>query len=102
MQLKNSTTETPTQQPTLCALEFGGDSFSLFSTVKGGDVADALDVAAVLAEGVMQICTRLSDAVNEGELVNQAELRSVAMLGDVASALTRAAHRGMTRVGGQE
>lgn len=96
-QAENSTTPIEAQEFGISELVFSPtpDGHFLLRTEKGSSAVDAIDLAADLADGIQQISTRLADASNEGETVYVAELRCVAMLAEVASALTRAAERGM-------
>jgi len=97
---ENTKAPTEAQLPGMTRLTFGAPGFDLLSTVEGGNIIEALDIAADLADGIQQICIRFAESVNEGEVVYLAELRSVAMLAEVASAFVRASERGLRRTGG--
>lgn len=99
-QLENTKAPTEAQLPGMTKLTFGAPGFDLLSTVEGGSIIEALDLAADLTDGIQQICTRFSEAVDEGEVIYLAELRSVAMLAEVASAFVRATERGLRSAGG--
>lgn len=104
-QPKNSTTPVEVQQIGITELSFCGcpNGDYLLQTRAGTSVIEALDIAADLADGIQQISTRFAAELDEGELIYVAEMRSLAMLAEVASAFTRAAERGMRRtVGGDQ
>lgn len=85
-------------QPTQVKLRpfsFGPNS-EMFKVCISGDLSDALDLAASLAGGVNQLCTRMDEAVNNDDaIISCGELRSIAFLGEVVEALVRSVKCGI-------
>lgn len=82
-------------QAKLHPISFGPDS-ELFSVCISGDLSDAMNLAASLAGGIKQICSRADEDVNcNGDVISCAELRSVAFLGEVVEALVRSVSCGI-------
>ncbi|MBJ2244293.1 hypothetical protein JFT42_01330 [Pseudomonas haemolytica] len=95
MQTKNSTTQQTVQLPKLKPCEFGVEYTDLFRVKADANLIEALSVASDLADGISQLCGRLAYAINDGELAYLSEVRTLGFIGDVVSALTRSAERGL-------
>jgi len=67
----------------------------LFSINPDASLIDALSVASDLSDGISQLCGRLAYAINDGEIAFLSEVRTLGFIGDVVSALTRPAERGL-------
>ncbi|MCV4285898.1 hypothetical protein [Pseudomonas capsici] len=83
-------------------ITFGGSSHSLFTIAseqwpKNEDLSGALELAADLADGVEQLCGRLHDCINDGEIAYCAEIRAIGFLAQITSALVRSAERGIRK-----
>ena len=87
--------KTQSSQVKLRPFSFGPDS-EMFKVCVSGDLSDALDLAASLAGGINQICTRMDEAVNnDAAIICCGELRSIAFLGEVVEALVRSVKCGI-------
>lgn len=95
MQAKNSTTQQTVQLPKLKPCAFGMEYTDLFSINPEANLIDALSVASDLSDGISQLCSRLAYAINDGEIAYLSEVRTLGFIGDVVSALTRSAERGL-------
>lgn len=91
MHPKNSTTPLSVQQPRLREIPFGDPLMEydapLFCVAEGGSVAQALDTATDLAEGLTQLLMRQHMAINHDELIFTCEVRALAFLSDAVRAL---------------
>lgn len=83
--------------PTTGPMNFGGSSFMLFRVERGTCISEALDLGADLADGVSQLCGRLHDCINNGEIAYCAEIRALGFLGDAIGALNRSARIALER-----
>lgn len=95
MQPKNSTTTPAVQLPTIKPCSFGTEYHDLFRINPDANLIDALSVASDLSDGISQLCSRLAYAINDGELAYLSEVRTLGFIGNVVSALTRSAERGL-------
>lgn len=95
MHPKNSTTTPVVQLPKIKPCAFGMEYTDLFSINPDANLIEALSIASDLSDGVSQLCTRLAYAINDGELAYLSEVRTLGFIGDVVSALTRSAERGL-------
>lgn len=95
MHPKNSITQQSAQLPKLKPCAFGMEYTELFSINPDANLIDALSVASDLSDGISQLCSRLAYAINDGELAYLSEVRTLGFIGDVVSALTRSAERGL-------
>lgn len=95
MHPKNSTTPPKAQLPKLRPCTFGPGYTDLFSINVDADMVGALSVAADLSDGISQLCGRLGDCINDGEIAYLAEVRTLGFIGDVVAALVRSAERGL-------
>lgn len=95
MQAKNSTTKQAVQLPKLKPCAFGMEYTELFSINPDANLIEALSVASDLSDGISQLCGRLAFAINDGEIAYLSEVRTLGFIGDVVSALTRSAERGL-------
>jgi hypothetical protein len=95
--LKNTTAPSEAQLPQLGSYAFGGSSATLFTINEDQDLLEGLQVASDLSEGIRQLCDRLDQCINEGEIMYCAEIRALGFLGDVVGVLTRSAHRALDR-----
>lgn len=98
MHPKNSTTLQAVQLPKLKPCAFGMEYTDLFSINPDANLIDALSVASDLSDGISQLCTRLAHSINDGEPAYLSEVRTLGFIGDVVSALTRSAERGLKAV----
>lgn len=92
---KNTTTPSNVQLPKLKPCAFGMEYTEMFSINPDANLIDALSIASDLADGVSQLCSRLAYAINDGEIAYLSEVRTLGFIGDVVSALTRSAERGL-------
>lgn len=92
---KNTTTPSNVQLPKLKPCAFGMGYTELFSINPDASLIDALSVASDLSDGISQLCGRLAYAINDGEIAFLSEVRTLGFIGDVVSALTRSAERGL-------
>lgn len=92
---KNSTTTPTVQLPKLKPCDFGMEYTDLFSINSDANLIEALSVASDLSDGISQLCSRLAYAINDGEIAYLSEVRTLGFIGDVVSALTRSAERGL-------
>jgi hypothetical protein len=67
----------------------------LLSINPDANLIDALSVASDLSDGISQLCSRLAYAINDGEIAYLSEVRTLGFIGDVVSAITRSAERGL-------
>lgn len=95
MQAKNSTTTPAVQLPKLKPCAFGMEYTELFNINPDASLINALSVASDLSDGISQLCSRLAYAINDGEIAYLSEVRTLGFIGDVVSALTRSAERGL-------
>lgn len=95
MQAKNSTAQQTVQLPKLKPCSFGMEYTELFSISPEANLIEALSVASDLSDGISQLCSRLAYAINDGEIAYLSEVRTLGFIGDVVSALTRSAERGL-------
>lgn len=95
MQAKNSTTQRSVQLPKLKPCAFGMEYTEMFSINPDANLIDALSIASDLSDGISQLCSRLAYAINDGEIAYLSEVRTLGFIGDVVSALTRSAERGL-------
>lgn len=101
---KNSTNTCVPQLPSLNQMEFGDlelQGVRLFAIQEGVSLIDGLRCAADLGDGVHQLASRLAASINEGEPAYLSEVRALAFLGEVASALTRASQYALQKMGEQ-
>lgn len=81
---KNSTTPPPVQQPALREIAFGDGLMEytepLFCVQAGGSLAQGVETASDLAEGLTQLLMRQHMAVNYGEQIYTQEVRALAFL----------------------
>ena len=68
------------------------------SVTEGGSIIEGLQFACDLADGLTQLCMRLHGSINDGDLAYCAEVRALAFLGETVTALTRSAHRSLSKV----
>ncbi|GFM89181.1 hypothetical protein PSCICO_45800 [Pseudomonas cichorii] len=92
----------PEPQPKMKQISFGGSGGGLFTIAskewaENEDLPGALDLAADLADGVEQLCGRLNDCINNGEIAYCAEIRAIGFLAQMTSALVRSAERGIRK-----
>lgn len=92
---KNTTTPSNVQLPKLKPCAFGVVHTDLFSINPDANLIDALSAASDLSDGISQLCSRLAYAINDGEIAYLSEVRTLGFIGDVVSALTRSAERGL-------
>ncbi|NMX99321.1 hypothetical protein HBO43_22270 [Pseudomonas veronii] len=92
---KNTTTPSKAQLPKLKPCTFGEEYTDLFSINSDANLIEALSVASDLSDGISQLCSRLAYAINDGEIAYLSEVRTLGFIGDVVSALTRSAERGL-------
>ncbi len=92
---KNTTAPSNVQLPKLKACAFGMEYTEMFSINPDANLIDALSIAADLSDGISQLCSRLAYAINDGEIAYLSEVRTLGFIGDVVSALTRSAERGL-------
>lgn len=92
---KNTTTPLNVQLPKLKPCAFGMEYTDLFSINPDASMIDALSAASDLSDGISQLCSRLAYAINDGELAYLSEVRTLGFIGNVVSALTRSAERGL-------
>ncbi|MBI6853388.1 hypothetical protein YA0002_11480 [Pseudomonas cichorii] len=90
----------PEQKLRMKQISFGGSGEGLFTIAseqqsEDEDLSGALELAADLADGVEQLCGRLHDCINNGEIAYCAEIRAIGFLAQITSALVRSAERGM-------
>jgi len=90
-----TTTPSKAQLPKLKPCAFGMEYTDLFSINPDANLIDALSVASDLSDGISQLCSRLAYAINDGEIACLSEVRTLGFIGDVVSALTRSAERGL-------
>ena len=95
MQAKNSTTKQTVQLPKLKSCAFGMEYTDMFSINPDANLIEALSVAPDLSDGISQLCSRLAFAINDGEIAYLSEVRTLGFIGDVVSALTCSAERGL-------
>ncbi len=95
MHPKNSTTHQTAQLPKLKPCAFGMEYTDLFCINPDANLIGALSVASDLSDGISQLCSRLAYAINDGEIAYLSEVRTLGFIGDVVSALTRSAERGL-------
>ncbi|PIK77139.1 hypothetical protein [Pseudomonas sp. 382] len=98
MKMENTTGPSPAQLPSLRELEFGNaasDGSPLFKIGEGVKVTDGLYLAADLADGIKQLCDRLYDDINDGELTYCAEVRALSFLAETIGAIVRAGEYSM-------
>ncbi|MBD1601157.1 hypothetical protein [Pseudomonas typographi] len=88
---ENTKTQPSLQLPTLGRLEFGGISTESLYIEAGLDLRVGLYLAADISDGVEQLCDRLGDAINNGEVAYLAEVRALGLLSSMSSALSRGA-----------
>lgn len=96
--MKHSTSDTHPQQPLTVSIGFCETPNEnlcrhLVATKADMPATEALEVAADLSSGLMQILDKFAVAVNDGELVYVDELRALSFLAETANALILAAHR---------
>lgn len=92
---KNSTTTPTVQLPKLKPCSFGMEYTEMFSINPDANLIDALSIASDLSDGISQLCSRLAYSINDGEIAYLSEIRTLGFIGDVVSALTRSAERGL-------
>lgn len=96
---ENTTGIAPTQQPVLRELSFGDPLMEydspLFLVQQGGKLSDGLSIAADLSDGLTQLCMRLHESINNGEIAYTSEVRALAFLSNTVCALTRSARYGL-------
>lgn len=92
---KNTTTPSNVQLPKLKPCSFGMEYTDLFNINADASLIEALSVASDLSDGISQLCSRLAYAINDGEIAYLSEVRTLGFIGDVVSALTRSAERGL-------
>jgi hypothetical protein len=95
MHPKNNTAPSKAQLPKLRPCTFGPGYSDLFSINEEADLAGALSVAADLSDGISQLCGRLGDSINDGQIAYLSEVRTLGFIGDVVAALVRSAERGL-------
>lgn len=95
MKTENTTTTSKAQLPKLKPCAFGMEYTDLFSINPDANLIEALSVASDLSDGISQLCSRLAYAINDGEISYLSEVRTLGFIGDVVSALTRSAERGL-------
>lgn len=80
----------------MTSISFGGSTEDLFTiAMNGADLSGALDLAADLADGIEQLCGRLVDCINSGEIAYCSEIRALGFLAQMTSALVRSSERGI-------
>ena len=92
---KNTTAPSNVQLPKLKPCAFGMEYTEMFSINPEANLIDALSIASDLSDGISQLCSRLAYAINDGEIAYLSEVRTLGFIGDVVSALTRSAERGL-------
>lgn len=93
MHPKNTTPPQSAQLPDIRQMEFGNaisDGSQLFKITEGSKIVDGLYLAADLADGIKQICDRLHDDINEGDLTYCAEVKALAFLAETVGTIVRA------------
>lgn len=100
MKSENSIPEAVSQQSVLSAVAFGGENSNLLSICAGGNIEQGLELAADLAIGVEQLCSRLEQSINFGELAYCSEVRALGFLSGTVAAFIRAAQFGLVAEGG--
>ncbi|WP_277964619.1 hypothetical protein [Pseudomonas sp. RIT-To-2] len=92
---ENTITTPVAQLPQLSAFSFGGLDSTLLCISDGQDLIEGLRLAHELAEGIRQLCGRLDDCINNGEIAYCAEVRALGFLADVVSTLNRSARQSL-------
>lgn len=90
---KNSTTPSVSQLPSLRQIEFGNaasDGSAMLKIADSVKITDGLYLAADLADGMKQLCDRLYDDINDGDLTYCAEVRALSFLAETVGAIVRA------------
>ena len=85
----------PVQRLKLRPCAFGTAYSNLFKVHENGDLIEAIQVAADLAEGISQLCGRLDESINNGGIALCAEVRALGFLGNVVEALVRSSGHGL-------
>ncbi|WP_223616437.1 hypothetical protein [Pseudomonas sp. BF-B-30] len=83
------------QQPKLRPCAFGTGYANLFKVHEDGDLMEAMQLAADLAEGISQLCGRLDEAINNDGVAYCAEVRALGFLGNVVETLVRSSIYGL-------
>lgn len=79
-----------------------GEDGGLLNVEPDMPAAEALELAADLADGVHHLCDKLNDMVDSDDgAVLACEIRAIGFLAETASALTRSVERSMKRAGGE-
>ncbi|MDH0745762.1 hypothetical protein N5D61_05335 [Pseudomonas sp. GD03842] len=103
---KNTTGIPVTQLPTLKSLQFGDPLMEYsslpFCVQEDISLDHGLEMAADLSDGLTQLCMRLHESINDGEIAYTAEVRALAFLSNAVCALTRAASYGLKAAASQE
>ncbi|WP_155250521.1 hypothetical protein [Pseudomonas asplenii] len=94
---ENSKRPQKLQLPDLGAIDFGGLRLDHLVIEPGQDLLRGLHLAADIGEGVEQLCERLGDSINDGEVAYLAEVRALGLLSSLASAITRAAWHALSK-----
>ena len=82
--------------PTLKRINFAGPENDLMQVTAGGNIGEALELAANLTLGVERICQRLDFAINMNEdPVECIELRALAFLAGASASLIQSVRYGM-------
>lgn len=91
MHPKNSTTPDPVQQPLTRHIPFGDPLMEytspLFCVESGGSMAQAVETASDLADGLTQLLMRQHQAISFGENIYAAETKALAFLSQAIWAL---------------
>ncbi|MNB96698.1 hypothetical protein D3C76_1009020 [compost metagenome] len=83
------------QQPKLRPCAFGTVYANLFKVHEDGDLMEAMQLAADLAEGISQLCGRLDESINNDGIALCAEVRTLGFLGNVVETLVRSSVYGI-------
>ncbi|MEQ7921167.1 hypothetical protein ABQX22_18360 [Xanthomonas sp. WHRI 1810A] len=83
-------------KPTLKRINFAGPENDLMQVTAGGNVEEALELAANLTLGVERLCQRLDFSISNNEdPVEAVELRALAFLAGASASLIQSVRYGM-------